>query len=86
MCCLALVVSVVAAPSPPEAGAQLSVPFETDPIQAAGVNGPVWASELVGNELWIGGEFSTARDFGAGASDVATSGVAVIDINTGGLV
>ena len=66
--------------------AQEPVPFETDPIPAADVNGPVWVTELVGNELWVGGEFTTARDLAAGSPDVATVGLVAIDINTGALL
>ena len=56
------------------------------PVEAAGVNGPVWVTELVGNQLWIGGDFSTARDFDGAAPTVATTGLAVMDINTGELL
>lgn len=66
--------------------AQPSVPFESDPILAADVDGPVWVTELVGNELWVGGEFTTARDLAAGSPDIATVGLVAIDINTGQLL
>ena len=82
---LAFVVVGVWADSEPGL-AQQSVPFEEVPVVAAGVDGPVWASELVGNQLWIGGEFSNARDAAPGSPDVATAGLAVIDINTGALL
>ena len=61
-----------------------AVGFNEDPDRGAGVNGPVWASAAVGDELWIGGEFTSARDFGNGANSTR-SNVAVLDINTGDL-
>ncbi len=76
----------VAVGSAQTSAAQEAVPYESVPVVGAGVDGPVWASELIGDELWIGGEFTTARDYVPGAQPMATSGIAVIDINTGELV
>lgn len=66
--------------------AQGAVPYSETPVVGAGVDGPVWVTELVGNELWVGGIFDTARDAAPGSPNVSTSGLAVIDINTGELL
>lgn len=66
--------------------AQPAVPFFETPIPAAGVDGPVWVTELAGNQLWVGGKFNTARDAAPGSPDIATRGLAVMDINTGELL
>lgn len=67
------------------ATAQGNAEYETLPVEAAGVDGPAFVSELVGDELWIGGSFSSARDYTFGLPDHATTNLAVIDINTGEL-
>lgn len=72
--------------TPTTGQAQEPVPFLTVPIEGAGVDGPVWVTELVGNELWIGGDFASARDHALEAPTVATSGLAVMDINSGDLL
>jgi len=64
--------------------AYAAVGYDEDPDPAGGVNGPTWASTLIGDELWVGGEFTSASDIGADSASRAR--LAVFNVNSGDLV
>lgn len=78
---LAIVLCAVTLPAVAAWGA---VGYDEDPDAAGGVNGPVWGTTLIGNELWVGGEFSTAANYQG--QNVTHQRVAAFDVNTGGLL
>ena len=65
------------------AAAWAAVGYDEDPDLSGGVDGPSWGATTIGDELWIGGEFTTARN--AAGNSVARQRVAVFNINTGEL-
>jgi len=78
------VVSALLVPTPHAAAQNEVVPFETDPIQSAGTDGPIWVSEVVGNQVWLGGAFSNIRNPAVFEEpDVASQNLAIIDLNSG---
>jgi len=79
-----LVVAAMLLPASYASAQNEVVPFETDPIQSAGTDGPIWDSAVVGDEIWLGGAFSNVRQPAVfGQPDVPSQNLAVIDLNTG---
>lgn len=59
-----------------------------DPLPTVQINGIVWTQVVVGNTVYAGGKFSTARPAGAapGESTVPRSNLLAFDIRTGELI
>lgn len=59
-----------------------------DPLPTVQINGIVWTQVIVGNTVYAGGKFSSARPAGAapGKSTVARSNLLAFDIRTGALI
>ena len=59
-----------------------------DALQTVQVNGVVWTQLVVGNTVYVGGRFSTARPAGAapGASTVRRANLLAFDIRSGKLI
>ena len=45
--------------------------YETLPALAGGVDGPAHTAELIGDQLWIGGSFGSARNYTYGLPDLS---------------
>lgn len=72
----------------PLAGGQAPYgPYQTDPIIAGGTDGTVWVTEVVGDQVWLGGTFSNVRNHAiVEEPDVYSQNLGVININTGLIV
>ncbi len=72
--------------APPVAGTPLTV--SADALPTPQINGVVWTQVVVGDRVYVGGDFSTARPFGSdpGVSEVARANILAYDINTGELI
>ena len=59
-----------------------------DPLPTVQVNGVVWAQLIVGDRVFVTGEFTSARPAGApaGTGEVARSNILAFDVNTGALI
>ncbi|MGI9821985.1 LamG-like jellyroll fold domain-containing protein [Agromyces sp. Marseille-Q5079] len=86
-----LTVAAFAAPAaadtaPPEAVVPATV--SSDPLPAPQINGVVWDQEIVGNTVYVAGNFTKARPAGsaAGVNEVNRSHLLAFDINTGTLL
>ena len=88
----ALVAGVLHAPAavadtaPPVAGTPLTA--SADVLPTVQVNGVVWAQVVVGNRVYVTGEFTSARPAGspAGSNEVPRSNVLAYDLTTGALI
>jgi len=78
-----VVIAVLLGSTVPGIAAWGAVGYKEDPVAGGGVNGPVLATTLIGNELWVGGEFSTARNYNG--DNVGRQRLAVFDVNNGEL-
>lgn len=60
----------------------------TDPLPTVQIDGVVWAQAIVGNTVYVGGEFTSARPAGAaaGSQTVARSNLLAYDLSTGELI
>lgn len=67
----------------PPAGLPATV--STDPLPTAQINGVVWTQLVVGNKVYVGGEFTRARPAGAapGTQEVVRNNLLAYDITTG---
>lgn len=70
---------------PPDASMPATV--SSDPLPTAQINGVVWASVVVGNTVYAGGEFTRARPAGAaaGTQEVVRSNLLAFSLSTGAL-
>lgn len=68
---------------PPDASLPATV--SSDPLPTAQINGVVWASVVVGNTVYAGGEFTRARPAGAapGTQEVVRSNLLAFSLSTG---
>ena len=92
---LVLLGLLVAAVSHPAAYADTQPPapntpatVSTDPLPTVQVDGVVWTQVVIGNTVYAGGSFATARPAGAarGVNTVPRSNFLAYDINTGALL
>ncbi len=60
----------------------------SDSLPAPQINGVVWDQEIVGNTVYVGGNFTTARPAGAapGVSEVTRAGLLAYNLTTGALL
>ncbi len=74
------------APVDPTAPASPST-VSADALPAPQINGVVWAQVIVGNTVFVGGSFTTARPFGsaAGVNEVSRTYILAYDLTTGAL-
>ena len=72
--------------APPVAGTRTTV--SADVLPTVQVNGVVWAQLVVGNRVYVTGEFTSARPAGsaAGTNETPRSNILAYDIDTGALV
>ncbi|MFF2371800.1 LamG-like jellyroll fold domain-containing protein [Agromyces sp. NPDC058110] len=65
-----------------------STTVSTDPLPAPQINGVVWDQEIVGNTVYVAGNFTKARPAGsaAGVNEVNRSYLLAYDITTGNLL
>ena len=77
---LAIVLFAVATVAAPVAEAQAT--YDDDRVAFGGINGKTVAVRAVGDQVWVGGEFTEALDADLTTS-YARSNVAVFDFNTG---
>ena len=71
--------------APPDPGTQLTVSSDALPTAQIG-DGVVWAQVVIGNIVYVGGQFASARPAGVaagGAGQVARSNLMAYDITTG---
>ncbi|WP_395245667.1 LamG-like jellyroll fold domain-containing protein [Agromyces sp. MMS24-K17] len=87
----ALSVAAFASPAaadtaPPDTTVPATV--STDPLPAPQINGVVWDQEIVGNTVYVAGNFTKARPAGsaAGVNEVNRSYLLAFDITTGNLL
>ena len=59
-----------------------------DTLPTVQINGVVWAQEIVGNTVYVGGNFTSARPAGSasGTNEVARSNFLAYDLTTGALL
>ena len=89
---LGLLVAAVSRPAaygdtqPPAPSSPATV--STDPLPTVQVDGVVWTQVIVGNTVYVGGSFATARPAGAarGVNTVPRSNFLAYDLNTGALL
>ena len=88
-------VAADAAIRPPDASARVSAPVDrgrtgitADALPTVQINGVVWTQLVVGNTVYAGGQFSTARPAGSapGKNTVRRSNLLAFDIRTGKLI
>src|SRR3954453_11465618 len=62
-------------------------PVSADVLPAPQIDGVVWKQVIVGNTVFVGGEFSTARPFGSapGVNTVPRTNMMAYDIRTGAM-
>ena len=55
------------------------------PLPTVQINGVVWDQQIVGNTVYVGGEFTTARPAGApaGTDEVARNNMLAYNLSTG---
>ncbi|MHA7278693.1 PKD domain-containing protein [Arthrobacter sp. MDT2-2] len=90
----AVVAGLVAGPiasadtAPDPAGAANPATVSADPLPTVQVDGVVWQQVVVGNTVYVAGNFTTARPAGAaaGTSTVARNNILAYDITTGALL
>ncbi len=60
----------------------------TDPLPTVQINGVVWSQVVLGNRVYVGGEFTQARPAGAapGTNQTARANLLAYDIRTGQLI
>src|SRR3954463_7604941 len=77
--------SAVADSAPPDAGTPKTV--SGDSLPTPQINGVVWDQEIVGDIVYVGGNFTTARPAGAapGVSEVTRAGLLSYRLSTGEL-
>ncbi|MGY1779068.1 PKD domain-containing protein [Geodermatophilus sp. SYSU D01036] len=85
-----LVPGTARADSAPPAPADPAVPatVTADPLPTVQINGIVWSQVVVGNTVYVAGQFSRARPAGAapGTQEVVRNNLLAYDIRTGELV
>lgn len=66
----------------------LATTVSSDPLPTVQIDGVVWAQVIVGNTVYVGGNFTTARPAGAppGTATVARSNLLAYDLTTGKLI
>ncbi|MDO9379201.1 MAG: PKD domain-containing protein [Nocardioidaceae bacterium] len=59
-----------------------------DPLPTVQINGVAWTQKVVGNTVYVGGNFTSARPAGsaAGSNETARSNLLAYDIRTGNLI
>ena len=89
---LALVVggsltAVLSTPVAPAVAAALPDPVRADLMPTPQINGVVWKQRIVGNTVFVGGEFTTARPFGAapGVNTAPRANMLAYNLTTGAL-
>ncbi|WP_199183380.1 LamG-like jellyroll fold domain-containing protein [Cryobacterium sp. Y82] len=89
----ALVASVLAVPLPAiadsrPADAAVPVTVSADSLPTAQINGVVWAQLIVGDTVYVGGEFTRSRPAGAaaGVNEVVRNNLLAYNLTTGVLV
>ncbi|RKT78480.1 PKD repeat protein [Terracoccus luteus] len=72
-------------PTPPAAEAPLPQPVSADALPTAQMNGVAWKQVIVGNTVYVGGNFTQARPAGSapGTNTVARTHLMAYDITTG---
>ncbi|GAA1851204.1 hypothetical protein [Myceligenerans crystallogenes] len=80
--------SQAATTSATAADAVFSSPVSSDPLPTVQINGVVWAQAVVGDKVYVGGKFTTARPAGAapGTQEVARRNLLAYDLHTGRLI
>ena len=75
-----------APPNPADPKTPVSV--SADPLPTVQINGVAWTQRVIGNTVYVGGKFTTARPAGsaAGVNTVARSNLLAYDIRTGVLI
>ncbi|MBO0608586.1 hypothetical protein [Myceligenerans salitolerans] len=65
-----------------------AAPVSTDVLPTVQIDGVVWAQQVVGDVVYVGGSFTAARPAGAapGTQEVARSNLLAYDLNSGELV
>ncbi|MCV2395823.1 PKD domain-containing protein [Actinotalea sp. M2MS4P-6] len=68
--------------------AGLPATVSSDPLPTVQINGVVWNQLIVGNTVYVGGEFTSARPAGspAGTNEVPRSNLLAYDLTTGALI
>src|SRR6185437_14416075 len=64
------------------------VTVSADRLPTAQINGVVWSQVIIGNTVYVGGNFSSARPAGspAGTNEVARSNIMAYNLTTGELI
>ena len=78
--------SATADTAPPDpSDPKTPVTVAADPLPTVQIDGVVWSQRVVGNTVYVGGKFTTARPAGAapGVNTVARSNLLAYDIRTG---
>lgn len=89
---VALGVTVVGTAAAPVAAAEpqpvTESPVSADPLPTVQIDGVVWAQVVVGNTVYVGGSFTSARPAGAapGTQEVPRRNLLAYDLDTGELV
>lgn len=80
------VAPAVADSAPPVPGPPATV--TSDSLPAPQINGVVWDQEIVGNTVYVGGNFTTARPAGSapGVGEVTRAGLLAYNLTTGALL
>ncbi|WP_374009470.1 PKD domain-containing protein [Leifsonia sp. LS-T14] len=75
--------AAVADTAPPDAATPKTV--STDPLPTVQINGVVWTQLVVGNTVYVGGNFSTAQPAGAaaGVNTVSRTSILAYNLQTG---
>jgi PKD repeat protein len=78
----------LAAGAAADAAPQLPATVSADSLPTVQINGVAWNQLVVGNTVYVAGEFTTARPAGAaaGTSEVSRSNLLAYDITTGNLI
>ena len=85
LCCLALVVPVIATRAQPTVSAQSAISFSSIPLQSWRVNGEGRAVLKVGNVVYVGGTFTRATS-PDGSQSANRYNLAAFDVRTGALI
>lgn len=82
------VVTGLGAPAYADPAAPLPATASTDVLPAPQINGVVWRQVIVGNTVYVAGEFSSARPFGApaGTNETPRTSMLAYDLDTGALI
>ncbi|MBE1874782.1 hypothetical protein [Myceligenerans pegani] len=72
----------------PAGSAEHVSPVSADVLPTVQIDGVVWAQEVVGDVVYVGGDFTTARPAGAapGTQGVARTNLLAYDLRTGNLI